>query len=112
MLTYHEPQMKYCRNMKDASLILSAVCMGLIGSRPTYGSRPRPGRIIFISVHPCPSVVKSLTSYGQRIQHHAARRAGRGNEIPPHRHAVAAPGLGGDARKAPAVRAAIHARPA
>jgi len=27
MLTYHEPQMKYCRNMKALSLILSEVCM-------------------------------------------------------------------------------------
>ena len=28
MLTYQEPQMKYWRNMKKESLILSAVCMG------------------------------------------------------------------------------------
>src|ERR1051326_6326690 len=26
MLTYHEPQMRYCRNMKIESLILRAVC--------------------------------------------------------------------------------------
>jgi hypothetical protein len=28
MLTYHDPQMKYWRNMKMESLILSAVCTG------------------------------------------------------------------------------------
>lgn len=29
MLTYHEPQMKYCRNMNALSLILSEVCMAM-----------------------------------------------------------------------------------
>src|SRR5580765_1963570 len=28
MLTYQEPQMKYCRNMKVESFVFSAVCMG------------------------------------------------------------------------------------
>src|SRR5690554_6825922 len=50
MLTYHEPQMKYWRNIKAASLILSWVCMMGMGfgdfrpDRPTSQERDQETR--------------------------------------------------------------------
>ena len=90
---------------REGKALRSCQDAGQIGTFPPFQSRPS---MFYLSLRTNRFELQHLWA-----KNSASRRAPwRWKRYPPHRHAVAASGLGADAGEAAPVRAAIHARPA